>query len=38
LGYEITYPLTTEAWGPVRRFWVKDPNSVTVNLMAHIQA
>ena len=35
LGYEITYPLTNETWGPVRRFWVKDPNGITVNLMAH---
>jgi uncharacterized glyoxalase superfamily protein PhnB len=35
-GYEITYPLTNEPWGPVRRFWVKDPNGITLNLMAHI--
>lgn len=32
-GYEITYPITSEAWGPVRRFWVKDPNGITLNLM-----
>ena len=34
LGYEITYEITDEPWG-VRRFWVLDPNGVTVNLMAH---
>lgn len=37
LGYEITYPITNEPWGPVRRFWVKDPNGITINLMAHIK-
>lgn len=37
LNYEITYPLTDEPWGPVRRFWVKDPNGITLNLMAHVQ-
>ena len=36
LGYEIIYPLTNEPWGPVRRFWVRDPNGITINLMAHI--
>ena len=35
LNYEITYPLTDEPWGPVRRFWVKDPNGITINLMTH---
>ena len=35
-GYVITYPLTTETWGPVRRFWIKDPNGITINLMAHV--
>lgn len=34
-GYEITYPNTNEPWGNVRRFWVKDPNGVTINIMAH---
>jgi predicted enzyme related to lactoylglutathione lyase len=34
-GYEITYPITNETWGPVRRFWVRDPNGITINLMAH---
>ncbi|MGC4104153.1 VOC family protein [Ferruginibacter sp.] len=36
-GYEITYPLTNEPWGSVRRFWVKDPNGITINLMMHTQ-
>lgn len=35
LNYEITYPITNEPWGLVRRFWVKDPNGITLNLMAH---
>lgn len=35
MGYKIDYPLTTEKWG-VKRFFVKDPNGVTVNLMGHI--
>ena len=35
LGYEITYDITNEPWG-VRRFFVKDPNGVTINVMAHI--
>lgn len=33
-GYEITYPLTVESWG-VKRFFVKDPNGVIINLMCH---
>ena len=37
LNYEITYPLTNEPWGSIRRFWVKDPNGITLNLMAHIE-
>jgi len=32
---EITYPLTTEDWG-VKRFFVKDPNGVTVIIMCHV--
>jgi predicted enzyme related to lactoylglutathione lyase len=36
LKYEITYPITNEPRGPVRRFWVRDPNGVTINLMTHI--
>lgn len=37
LNYEITYPITNEPWG-VRRFFVKDPNGVTINLMTHIES
>src|SRR4051812_25068827 len=33
-GYEIVYPLTEEPWG-VRRFFVRDPNGVVVNIVAH---
>ena len=32
---EIIYPLKIEDWG-VKRFFVKDPNGVTVNIMCHI--
>ena len=32
---EIIYPLKVEDWG-VKRFFVKDPNGVTVNIMCHI--
>lgn len=35
-GIEITYPLTDEDWG-VRRFFVKDPNGVTINLLMHLK-
>ena len=31
----ITYALTNEPWG-VRRFFVKDPNGATLNLLSHI--
>jgi predicted enzyme related to lactoylglutathione lyase len=34
-GYEIIYEITNEPWG-VRRFFVKDPNGVTINIMMHI--
>lgn len=34
LQLEITYPITDEAWG-VRRFFVKDPNGATINLLSH---
>lgn len=37
LQYEIIYDIQNEPWG-VRRFWVKDPNGVTINLMTHIKA
>ena len=32
---EIVYPITNENWG-VRRFFVKDPNGVTINLLTHL--
>jgi uncharacterized glyoxalase superfamily protein PhnB len=34
-GYDIVYPLTNESWG-VRRFHVKVPNGVTINLMCRL--
>ena len=34
-GLPIIYPLTDESWG-VRRFFVRDPNGVVVNVMAHL--
>lgn len=34
---EIVYPITDEAWG-VRRFFVKDPNGVTINLLTHLES
>jgi catechol 2,3-dioxygenase-like lactoylglutathione lyase family enzyme len=33
-GFEIVHPLTDEPWG-VRRFFVRDPNDVVVNVMQH---
>ncbi|HUN80900.1 MAG TPA: VOC family protein [Phycisphaerae bacterium] len=33
-GVKITSPLTDEPWG-VRRFFVLDPNGVTLNLLSH---
>jgi uncharacterized glyoxalase superfamily protein PhnB len=33
-GYEIVYPLTTEAWG-LRRFFVRAPDGTVVNIMSH---
>ncbi|MDG3582272.1 VOC family protein [Galbibacter pacificus] len=32
---EIVYPLTNEEWG-VRRFFVKDPNGATINILMHL--
>ncbi|REH52509.1 putative enzyme related to lactoylglutathione lyase [Tenacibaculum gallaicum] len=32
---EIVYPITNENWG-VRRFFIKDPNGVTINLLSHL--
>lgn len=31
---EVVYPLTDEPWG-VRRFFVRDPNGVVLNVMSH---
>lgn len=33
-GADIVYPLTEEDWG-VRRFFVRDPSGVVVNVMMH---
>jgi catechol 2,3-dioxygenase-like lactoylglutathione lyase family enzyme len=33
-GVEIVHPLTDEPWG-VRRFFVKDPNGMVLNLASH---
>jgi len=33
-GCAIVYPLTDEPWG-VRRFFVRDPNGVVVNVVSH---
>ena len=33
-GYPIVYPLTDEPWG-VRRFFVRDPNGVIINVLSH---
>jgi catechol 2,3-dioxygenase-like lactoylglutathione lyase family enzyme len=33
-GVEIVYPLTSEPWG-VRRFFMRDPNGVVVNVVRH---
>ena len=33
-GYEIVHPLTEEPWG-VRRFFVRDPNGVVINILEH---
>ena len=35
-GDAIVYPLTDEAWG-VRRFFVRDPAGVVVNVLGHIE-
>lgn len=32
---EIIYPITNESWG-VRRFFIKDPNGITINLLTHL--
>jgi uncharacterized glyoxalase superfamily protein PhnB len=33
-GYEIVHPLTHEPWG-ARRFLVRDPNGIVVNVIGH---
>lgn len=33
---EIVYPITNEDW-EVRRFFIKDPNGVTINLLTHLE-
>jgi catechol 2,3-dioxygenase-like lactoylglutathione lyase family enzyme len=33
-GLSIVYPLTDEPWG-VRRFFVKDPDGIIVNVLGH---
>jgi predicted enzyme related to lactoylglutathione lyase len=33
-GDDIVYPLTHEPWG-VRRFFVRDPNGVVINVLGH---
>lgn len=33
-GDDVVYPLTDEPWG-VRRFFVRDPSGVVVNVLAH---
>jgi predicted enzyme related to lactoylglutathione lyase len=33
-GYSIVYPLTDEPWG-VRRFFVRDPHGIIVNVVSH---
>ena len=33
-GLEVVYPLTDEPWG-VRRFFVRDPDGVVINVATH---
>ena len=33
-GYEIVHPLTTEPWG-LRRFFVRDPHGIVINVAGH---
>ena len=33
-GLEIVYPLTDEPWG-IRRFFVRDPDGVVINVASH---
>lgn len=34
-GLEVVYPLTDEPWG-IRRFFVRDPDGVVVNVAGHL--
>lgn len=34
-GHSVVYTIRNEGWG-VRRFFVKDPNGVTINLLTHL--
>jgi predicted enzyme related to lactoylglutathione lyase len=34
-GFDIVYPLADEPWG-VRRFYVRDPQGRTINILSHI--
>ncbi len=34
-GFEIIYPLANEPWG-VRRFYVRDPEGRTLNVLSHV--
>lgn len=36
-GAEIVYPLTDEEWG-LRRFFVRDPNGIVINVTQHENA
>ena len=33
-GFEVVHPVTDEPWG-VRRFFVRDPNGIVVNVVGH---
>jgi catechol 2,3-dioxygenase-like lactoylglutathione lyase family enzyme len=35
LGFEIAYPLRDEEWG-VRRFMLRDPNRIIINVVSHL--
>ncbi|MBC9797496.1 VOC family protein [Sinomicrobium weinanense] len=35
LGWDIVYDIRNEPWG-VRRFFVKDPNGATINVLSHL--
>jgi len=36
-GLEIVYPLTDESWG-IRRFFVRDPDGLVINVASHRSA